>query len=386
MDKSWMSKDRRSHEYEEGVNQFLRFSRDNGYDTNMMCCPCKLCGNVQKQSDVVVKEHLFVKGINPNYKKWIWHGEKSDGIEASSSTSMKVNLSKESEDQLGDMIHDAEDDSEDPNRSAEFVKLLDDSDKPLRDGSKMTKLSFLVRIFNLKARNGISDKGFSELLEFMGEAFPEYRDTIPKSAYESKKILRLLGMGYEKIHACPQDCILYRDQFADCTACPKCKASRWKKRNNYVEIFKEGVPAKVLWYIPPIPRFNRLFRNPKHSKSLLWHDEERIKDGKLRHPADSPAWHKVDEMWPVIKEDARNLRLGLSTDGINPHGQQSSSYSCWPVVLVIYNLPPWFTMKRRFTMLTLLISGPKQPGNDIDVYLRPLIDDLNRLWFGVLIV
>ncbi|KAI5328227.1 hypothetical protein L3X38_027624 [Prunus dulcis] len=31
-------------------------------------------------------------------------------------------------------------------------------------------------------------------------------------------------------------------------------------------------------------------------------------------------------------------------------------------------------------MLTLLISGTKQPRNDIDVYLEPLIDDLKSLW------
>ncbi|KAI5343771.1 hypothetical protein L3X38_011647 [Prunus dulcis] len=34
-------------------------------------------------------------------------------------------------------------------------------------------------------------------------------------------------------------------------------------------------------------------------------------------------------------------------------------------------------------MLTLLISCPKQPGNDIDVYLEPLIDDLKSLWDGI---
>ena len=45
-----------------------------------------------------------------------------------------------------------------------------------------------------------------------------------------------------------------------------------------------------------------------------------------------------------------------------------------------YNLPPWLCVKRKFMMLTLLISGPKQPGNDIDVYLAPLIDDLRLLW------
>ncbi|KAL6125644.1 hypothetical protein ACLB2K_073699 [Fragaria x ananassa] len=40
-------------------------------------------------------------------------------------------------------------------------------------------------------------------------------------------------------------------------------------------------------------------------------------------------------------------------------------------------------MKRKFMMLSLLISGPKQPGKDIDVYLQPLIDDLKLLWQGV---
>ncbi|KAK9214285.1 hypothetical protein WN944_006278 [Citrus x changshan-huyou] len=37
-------------------------------------------------------------------------------------------------------------------------------------------------------------------------------------------------------------------------------------------------------------------------------------------------------------------------------------------------------MKRKFMMLSLLISGPQQPSNDIDVYLAPLIEDLQTLW------
>jgi len=31
-------------------------------------------------------------------------------------------------------------------------------------------------------------------------------------------------------------------------------------------------------------------------------------------------------------------------------------------------------------MLTLLIPSRKQPGNDIDVYLEPLVDELKELW------
>ena len=37
-------------------------------------------------------------------------------------------------------------------------------------------------------------------------------------------------------------------------------------------------------------------------------------------------------------------------------------------------------MKRKFMMLSLLIFGPQQPGNDIDVYLASLIEDLQTLW------
>ncbi|KAL8157781.1 hypothetical protein AgCh_002474 [Apium graveolens] len=37
-------------------------------------------------------------------------------------------------------------------------------------------------------------------------------------------------------------------------------------------------------------------------------------------------------------------------------------------------------MKRKYIMLTLLIPGPKEAGNNIDVYLQPLIEDLKLLW------
>jgi hypothetical protein len=91
----------------------------------------------------------------------------------------------------------------------------------------------------------------------------------------------------------------------------------------------------------------------------------------------------IDYKWLDFAAENRNLRLGLSADGINPHSSMSSRYSCWAVILVTYNLPPWLCMKRKFMMLTLLISGPKQPGNDIDIYLEPLIDELRMLWDGV---
>ena len=37
-------------------------------------------------------------------------------------------------------------------------------------------------------------------------------------------------------------------------------------------------------------------------------------------------------------------------------------------------------MKQKYLMMPLLISGPNQPDNDIDVYLKPLVEDILVLW------
>ncbi|XP_039851873.1 uncharacterized protein LOC120710306 [Panicum virgatum] len=82
-------------------------------------------------------------------------------------------------------------------------------------------------------------------------------------------------------------------------------------------------------------------------------------------------------------KDARNVRLGLASDGFNPFGNKNLKHSTWPVMLVPYNLPPWICMKQTSLMLSMIIPGLDSPGNDIDVYLEPLIDDLLELWKGV---
>lgn len=97
------------------------------------------------------------------------------------------------------------------------------------------------------------------------------------------------------------------------------------------------------------------------------------------HLIDSLAWDLIDKKWPLFSNDPRNLRLGLAADRFNQISNLSIAYSCWPVMLVMYNLPPWLCMRKENIMLTLLIPGPRQSGNDIDVYLQPLIDDLQEL-------
>jgi len=85
-------------------------------------------------------------------------------------------------------------------------------------------------------------------------------------------------------------------------------------------------------------------------------------------------------LYPEFGRDPRNLRLGLATDGMNPYGNLSSKHSLWSILLIIYNFPYWLCMKRKYMMLSMMILGPREPKNDINVHLSPLIEDLMLLW------
>ena len=100
----------------------------------------------------------------------------------------------------------------------------------------------------------------------------------------------------------------------------------------------------------------------------------------LSHPADGSQWRNVDREFPDFDNNPRNIRFSLSTDGMNPFGEWGSSHSTWPVTLCIFNLPSWLCMKWNYMMMPVLIQDPKQSDNDIDVYLRPLVDELLLLW------
>ena len=181
---------------------------------------------------------------------------------------------------------------------------------------------------------------------------------LPLSMYEAKKTLNALGMEFHKIHACPNDCVLYRNELKDASLCPTCGPSRWKTGKTGTKK-RKVVPAKVMWYFPPIPRFRIMFQSSKIAKEFIWHAEERNYDGKMRHPSDSPSWKLVDHRRPDFSSKPRNLRLVISADGINPHSSFNSKHSCWSILMTIYNLPPWLCMKRKFIMLSLLIFGPR---------------------------
>jgi len=90
-----------------------------------------------------------------------------------------------------------------------YYELLKKKNKPLHGGTKHSKLSATVHLYNLKCVGGISNTIFSALLEFIIQLMPACDETLPVNTYEAKKFLSNMGLWYEKISACRNDCLLF---------------------------------------------------------------------------------------------------------------------------------------------------------------------------------
>ncbi|KAL6584869.1 hypothetical protein OROMI_004158 [Orobanche minor] len=343
IDRSWMDLPRLMNAYQNGVQLLLNFALSNSED-GLILCPCKECKNGICRKPEIVEAHLITKGFVKGYTKWVSH------------------VTYDRFPMLGE--DNLMGDEETPNPEAEkFYRLLKDAEQELYPGCKnFTKLSFLVRMLQIKALGNWSDKSFSMMLDLLKESFPEGVQ-LPKNDYETRKTLRDLGLDYQKIDSCTNDCMIYWGVNESKSRCDTCGLSRWKEVEN-----------------SNMPGADKLFMTPKIASMMTWHANERTEDGIMRHPADSPAWQTFDYNHPDFAKEPRNVRLGLTADGFSPFRNMIVNHSTWPVVLMPYNLPPGECMKKSYFMLSILIPGPHEPGNNIDVYLQPLIEELKLLW------
>jgi hypothetical protein len=151
-----------------------------------------------------------------------------------------------------------------------------------------------LELLKLRASNGWSDSSFSPLLELLSKVLPK-PNGLPTSTYLVKKIICLLTLDVEKIHACLNHCILYRKEHEFKDNCPRCNAS-WYKWNDNIEkdsynnkrkgwkwkntappdqdnqgSRERKVPSLVMWYLPVIDRLKRMFSNAREAQLLLWH-------------------------------------------------------------------------------------------------------------------
>ena len=102
----------------------------------------------------------------------------------------------------------------------------------------------------------------------------------------------------------------------------------------------------------------------------------------MRIPIDRKAMKHIDDKWPKkFKDEPWSIILGLEMDGVNPFLNQTSTHTCWPIVIINYNIPPWISTRKEHLMLVVIVLGLKQVKH-MDVYLKLVIDELRLLWKG----
>ena len=69
------------------------------------------------------------------------------------------------------------------------------------------------------------------LLQFLLDFLPS-NAKLPKDCYEANKIIKDLGLSYEKIHTCSKDCILYWKENVNLETFPNCNISRWENNES----------------------------------------------------------------------------------------------------------------------------------------------------------
>jgi hypothetical protein len=169
----------------------------------------------------------------PTYTNWYYHDDQPIRLTAAlpnhTSTSTDAGISTEPGINMHEMLrdifsmHDVNVDNCDPQVVEQGVKenvteeaaiddllrykeLLKKAEKPLHTGTKHSKLSVIVHLYNLKCVSRVSNTTF---LEFFNELLPANGEALPGSTYKAKMFLKDIGLGYEKILACHNKYMLF---------------------------------------------------------------------------------------------------------------------------------------------------------------------------------
>ncbi|XP_041009350.1 uncharacterized protein LOC121253397 [Juglans microcarpa x Juglans regia] len=278
----------------------------------------------------MVEDHLFIIGIDPTYTEWIFHGEDNSFLD--------------------DTFSDDEGDN-----ALAYNDYIDDFDEMLDDIRHRSFMDNSTRNEgNANTNDQPSTSNTPTNLNFEELVVDAQRPLYPSCAKFSKllfivKLLHIKSIGGWTVKSFDMVIKLLQAAFPHALFPDSFNDARCLERDlgfSYKKIHVRPNDCALFW------KENAEYNECPKCKASRW----------------------------IVSTNPRNVSIGLASDGFNPFNNMSKPYSIWPVLLVPYNLPPWSYMKDPYTMLSLLIPDPKAPGNDIDVFLLPLINELRELW------
>ncbi|WMV50981.1 hypothetical protein MTR67_044366 [Solanum verrucosum] len=138
-----------------------------------------------------------------------------------------------------------------PNEEAKhFYDQLEESSRPLCEGSLHSALSVAVRLMNIKSDWNVPNAAMDSMVDLLGELV-NLKFKMPKNFYQAKRLVSKLELTYDRIHCCVNDSMLF-----------------YKTASELEKLLK------------------RLYASMRSAPHMRWHREYRMLPGVLSHPSD----------------------------------------------------------------------------------------------------
>ena len=228
--------------------------------------------------------------------------------------------------------------------------------------------------FAFKTEENLLDKSFEHL-----------HQTFPELNLESFKVTKLhvqFLTSFKPVlyDCCINSCCYFIGPHKDDQECSYCLEARFNT---------QGKPHKWSTYIPLIPRLVTYFKNSLLVNQMkYWHLFQTNPNSTtdIFNGSNYNTLHKTlvsiggENQRHKYFEDPQDIALRLSTDDFAPF--KKWKHTCWPLLLVNYNLPLEICFLIQHLICICIIPGPKKP-NDFDSFLWLLVEELLELSSGV---
>ena len=136
-----------------------------------------------------------------------------------------------------------------------------------------SQLSMVARMLNIKVEHHLSEREFDAIAKLMTEVVPK-KNLIIESFYETKRMVRGLGLPIEKIHCCSNGYMIYWEEYLNKTLCRFCDHPNFKKNDNTNGKGRKkiDVPFKKMYCFPLNDWLLRLYSSKATAANeMRWH-------------------------------------------------------------------------------------------------------------------